>query len=471
MSQSLPEASTPEGAIEAAKNTLGADVPFSVRKIRTGGVLGFFATERYVAAPDEPVGDTGPQAATDRSRPASGGDPLDAALNDLSDLFSPEDLSTAAVYEVPAPVRADATSKRPQGSAGTAPRGSTVSRLPASALSASAVAMPMSKSSALPSAPIADADVSPAHPASPFASALARMEADAGVANAVQSAVGPSFGGQTSSRAAAPVAGAGRALRKAAVLSAALISDRGEAPTPHAVLTAVNEPAPAEGVVGSSLMDRLAAMGLPAGFVPDGFENEVADCGLHAALTRLIRMRLPLPPTLPTEPGNVVVVGPDAEALSAATQVASVLRADSGSIRWAALPVLDALVPAARRIKTTKDASAWVSQPRRVGATNIVAASAPISGSGSAWIHELVRAMEPTLVLAVVDATRKAGDVRRWLSGLPAAHGVLLQNTTVTGDPATFLLPDPAPVVLMDGEPASAARWASVLCERLAEGA
>ena len=49
------EAASREGAIAAAREQYGSSVRIvGIRRIRTGGVMGFFTTERFVAEVEEP---------------------------------------------------------------------------------------------------------------------------------------------------------------------------------------------------------------------------------------------------------------------------------------------------------------------------------------------------------------------------------------------------------------------------------
>ena len=79
------EAATREDAIAAAREQFGPDARIvGVRRVRSGGVLGFFTTERYVArvAPDPLPAPGGPAAMTHRSAAAataSFGSPLSSA--------------------------------------------------------------------------------------------------------------------------------------------------------------------------------------------------------------------------------------------------------------------------------------------------------------------------------------------------------------------------------------------------------
>ncbi|HET7573623.1 MAG TPA: hypothetical protein VFJ99_00765, partial [Solirubrobacterales bacterium] len=69
------EAATREDAIAAAREQFGASARVvGVRRVRSGGVLGFFATERYVAEVDPEQSNRPPVPAPSRS-PARGGAP------------------------------------------------------------------------------------------------------------------------------------------------------------------------------------------------------------------------------------------------------------------------------------------------------------------------------------------------------------------------------------------------------------
>lgn len=436
----LPDAATPEEAVEQAKDVHGPDVLIeAVRPVRTGGILGFFATERYqaeVATPEPAHAEESPVTDMD----------LSTALDDLDSLFSSDTVPGEVTYRA-VQVRPAAAIKEP---------------LPVAARPALvAVAPPtVSATAAAPAKP--GTEKPSAAPVSPFAAALARVSSTPEVAHAVE----------------AVVAEAAPARRAAYPLSAALVADRGEvaAPTGPVPFEAATHPATVVDPFAGQhpddpehLLARLAALGVPAGFVPEVFLRQVAERGTHAALTTLLRMRLPKAPVLPVEPGTVVVVGPGAEALEAAGTVADMLRVSASRIRWAAPEALSPLATSALRIKSIEEAHGWAGQSSKASSkTNIVAVNAPLSESTAAWTAQMVTALRPDVVLAVVDATRKPGDVDRWLNRVPSVDGLLLHSVADSADPATFLLPS-APVLMIDGKKATAPAWASLLCERLAE--
>jgi hypothetical protein len=72
---------------------------------------------------------------------------------------------------------------------------------------------------------------------------------------------------------------------------------------------------------------------------------------------------------------------------------------------------------------------------------------------------------------AVVDATRRTADVERWLSDVAPAGGVdavSLVDLSATAAPGSGLDLQ-APVVLLDGRPATPVAWVSMLAARLTE--
>jgi hypothetical protein len=96
----------------------------------------------------------------------------------------------------------------------------------------------------------------------------------------------------------------------------------------------------------------------------------------------------------------------------------------------------------------------------------IVAVDAPLR-TDAYWMSQMLAIWSPSAVWAVVEATRKPEDLEQWLGGLPRADALVVQDTDLSADPAAVLARVATPVALLDGVPATAHRWASVLCERL----
>ncbi|MGY1708621.1 hypothetical protein ACI8AC_03835 [Geodermatophilus sp. SYSU D00758] len=222
---------------------------------------------------------------------------------------------------------------------------------------------------------------------------------------------------------------------------------------------------PEDAVVG-----RLLALGVPERLLGADFAAAVARSGTYAALVRALAAGLPPVPELPAGPGEVLlVVGPGVETLAAARSLAAALRLDGERLQWASRGDLAALAPRSSRITGIDAALERKLDADRAGTLTIVAVDAPLRG-GSTWLEQMLAVFSPAGVWAVVEATRKPEDVGPWLDGLPRVDALVVQDTDLTADPAALLARTSAPVALLDGNRATAHRWASLLCERLESG-
>lgn len=543
------EAATHDEALTKARARYGDSARVGVRMTRSGGVLGFFATEKYVA---EVVDDSAAPAAVSVAVPAplghgvaNGGTGLADAIADYSELLGAPTPTPSNMVSRPSIVRAPA------------PRGTATYTVPAtSAPFVSMVAtdafLTEHASTFTPHTSAADAVVAPATPpasevvgetgpASPFAAALSRMAVEPEVAEAVavvveeaeteaihaalapaptaatvlrpfhpvphpdvastiESIVGEAMspaqeqassteGPQPRTPRLVPVAPAAPA--GAYNLAGALVTDRGAdlpavtrrapipAPSPAAAPAAAAPATDTQMAVMAStiphpadptgLVARLGRAGFPTDQIPDLFLHEVGEKGIHTALTRLIKMRTAPAPALPVAPCTVVFVGPGTEALTAAMQACGALRADASQVAWVGPAHLSTLVPASRRISTPEAGTAWLAAPKRATVVNVIAIHTPVREEIDAHTRAVIAALNPTMVLAVVDATRKSEDVTRWIEALDCVDAVALEHASDTHDPATWLGLTVAPVALVEGRKATAARWSSMLCERLTD--
>jgi len=116
------EAATRDDAIAAAREQFGPSARVvGVRRVRSGGVLGFFATERYVAevAPDLTNRPAVPRAATQDESPSDFASPLAAAAPARARTAAPARNGAAAwaaeaarTAETPAPARSSSAASR-----------------------------------------------------------------------------------------------------------------------------------------------------------------------------------------------------------------------------------------------------------------------------------------------------------------------------------------------------------------------
>jgi hypothetical protein len=194
----------------------------------------------------------------------------------------------------------------------------------------------------------------------------------------------------------------------------------------------------------------LARLGLPPELEPAGPDLRDALAAQLAAL--------PQPPPLPASRGTVIaVVGPP----GLAYQTARTLRGQIGTD----LPIttFSRRVPGDANVDEVRDQRrAW---RRRPGPT-VTVVDAPI-GRPVDWAADALCALEPTTVWGIVEATRKTEDITAWSNGLGGIDALCLTGLDETVSPAAPLRTG-IPVALLDGQEATAERWAGLLLERLA---
>jgi hypothetical protein len=237
-------------------------------------------------------------------------------------------------------------------------------------------------------------------------------------------------------------------------------------PVVEAPIAPATAPIPAAAPSGG-LVARLVSFGLTEELLGPGFAGDAATHGTYAALTAALSARLPIAPELPTGPGEVLfLVGPGVETLRAARSLAASLRLDPERVLWATRGDLAALAPKGSRMTTIDAAIARRQDAASAGTLTIVAVDAPLR-TDAYWMSQMLAIWSPSAVWAVVEATRKPEDLEQWLGGLPRTDALVVQDSDLSADPAAVLARVDTPVALLDGVPATAHRWASVLCERL----
>ncbi len=90
----------------------------------------------------------------------------------------------------------------------------------------------------------------------------------------------------------------------------------------------------------------------------------------------------------------------------------------------------------------------------------MVVVEAAVTNGGRSWATHLIAALRPTAVWGVVDSTSKTEDVAAWAEALGGLDALALENTDATVSPAAALGAGIA-VARIDGQPATAARWAA----------
>lgn len=203
---------------------------------------------------------------------------------------------------------------------------------------------------------------------------------------------------------------------------------------------------------------RLAELGLPPELVPSPSEPELRD----ALIRRLAD--LPAAPPLPTSRGTVVaVVGPHGPAQEVARSLCATLGADPSTVAT--------LVPRRRRgctgeeLTTPVEAADHRRSWRRRARPTIAVVDAPL-GRSTEWAGSVLSALEPSVVWGLVDAARKIEDIAAWAEGLGGVDALCVDGVDRTVSPAAPLATG-LPVVLLEGEPATPARWAALLLDRV----
>jgi hypothetical protein len=232
----------------------------------------------------------------------------------------------------------------------------------------------------------------------------------------------------------------------------------------------VPEPSAAPGVVPAPVADgpstHLRALGLP-----EHLAVAVGSANPHADLVEAFKT-LPVAPSLPRRPGDViVVVGDVASALPAARALAKKMRIDPAKILLAADTAAGTGVHGARRITGPADAERRARRMHRADVAHIVVVDAPLDGGeGAEWAEEIADAVGATQVWAVVDATRKVGDIADQLARLGGVDALVVDRADVTRDPAGILELG-LPVAVLDGRSATPRAWADLIAGRLGQDA
>ena len=392
-------------------------------RVRTGGLAGFFARERYELTIDVPDAPAAPTTGLLRRRGVSVA-AAGAGAGGIDALLAAADAADA-------------------GLDGFGPPGSDV--------------LAPARTGAVPEAP---PRVSTGEEA--FASVLEQMRAMTGaVAPDHHLEVPPAADAAVPApRAAGRADAAGRTFEPAAppVLPA-------PAPAP-----AVERVLPAAGAASGGVpRDALAELGVPAALLAAVGDGPVELARLLAAV--------PAAPPVPRDPGTVLVVaGPPEDAARVAELLA--LRGGSGPVVLAG----DAEAGpgaagagagvAARRLTTAAAAARWRAELSGGDGVTVVALGVRPGRAREDAAAELLAALAPDQAWGVVDARSKTRDCARWIAGVGARRpldALAVGGLFDTSEPGTVLGLG-VPVAWIDGVPASRVAWAAALGEHLPEG-
>jgi len=166
-------------------------------------------------------------------------------------------------------------------------------------------------------------------------------------------------------------------------------------------------------------------------------------------------------PRAPRRPGEMLVlIGDGAVAYQAALDIA----------RWARIPttrilvasseaVIPRLLPS-RHITGVVQARLQAAELALGSCASIIVVAAPIGlihdGEGQDWVSEIVHAVGPTDVWAVVDATRQDEVLARWLDAVGPVSALVVHDAACSPAAAHISRLD-CPVAFVDGRPAEPA--------------
>lgn len=409
--QSRYEGADLETVLEQVREELGSGTKIvSANKIRSGGVGGFFARERFevIVEHDE---------ALLLSRPVA------AVADDPQQSVRPRDLAPS-LMDLVDQVSAEERAAAPRISTESAPFAAVLERV------------------------ARDAGVAPAHAA---AAEPEDVEEDEDDDEAIEAVAAPA-------PAPAPVAAPAPAPTPAPV--PAVVEARPDPfaarPMPATVISSA--PSTGGGHVGA-----LVKLGLPATYVPAVPSPAAVEAALRSSLTRL-----PSAPPMPRTTGAVVVVvGERQAAMKVARDLAGEAGLDPDTITLATSKRAPARSPQHLLINGSDDAAEKRRSWRRRDRPSLVVLDAELGAEKPAWAYHVLAALEPEATWGVVDATRKTEDVAAWMQGLGGVDALAVNDVDATVSPAAVLQLD-VPVGRIDGRTASPALWAALLTERLA---
>jgi hypothetical protein len=239
------------------------------------------------------------------------------------------------------------------------------------------------------------------------------------------------------------------ALRDAARLAPRPAPDAAPPRSPVQLIVRAAPPAPLTFPRPADDGGPLARLGLPPELEPTG--DDLRDA-LVAQLASL-----PQPPSLPSSRGTVIaVVGPPGLAYQTARTIRGRVGTDAPIATFSPRASDDGAVD-----EVGDQRRAW----RRRPAPTVAVVDAPV-GRPTDWAADALCALEPTAVWGIVDASRKVEDIAAWSTGLGGVDALCLSGLDETVSPAAALRTG-LPVALLEGQPATAERWADLLLSRL----
>ncbi len=206
---------------------------------------------------------------------------------------------------------------------------------------------------------------------------------------------------------------------------------------------------------------------MPTAFLDE--ETAGRDC-TREDLLRVLRA-VPVPPPLPTGPGDVLaVVGDPTRARMLAMEIAAETGLSPHQVLMATMEEEIAGVSEERLVDSAGTAATWREELAERSFHSVVAVDAPIGQGRRAWVRHVLSAFDPSLVIGVVEATSKPEDICAWAADIGGVDTLAVEGTMHTCTPGSVLACG-LPVALVDGQPATPERWVALVSERLGTAA
>lgn len=240
------------------------------------------------------------------------------------------------------------------------------------------------------------------------------------------------------------------------------------APVPTAAVARVTTPARRRSGVrrGSSAAGAtLRALGLPTRLIP---VEPMPD--LYDALSWSLAGLTPPDLRAPAAGDLIAVIGEPRAALDVARGLARRWGADPEAVALAAASTDLGIVPARQRLADAAALYARRSRDRRRGLPLVIAVDERLALHGdhrAAWPGGVLSHLHEATRIGVVSASAKPADMQHWVDRVGGVAGLAVVDLDGSTSPATVLATG-LPVLLVDQRPATAATWASLLCERVA---
>ncbi len=226
---------------------------------------------------------------------------------------------------------------------------------------------------------------------------------------------------------------------------------------------------------GSLVQPGLAALGLPAGLLPERTvlsclealsTSDDAQTYVEVALTSALQ-QLPEAPLPPQRPGSLLVIAGELDrALECAAALADREGIDLDTIVVASQARHRRGVASRQLVASPDQAADLAERSRRLPHALIVALHAPVSAEPDRWATRMLAALAPTAVWGVAGATHKSEDLAAWADGLGGFDALALEDISATSSPADVLAAG-IPVASLDGRHATPALWAALIAARL----